>query len=53
MKKRKVIDADNQVIIEYFNESNTKEMLDKYENDGRWEDVGVDCDGDIILWTEL
>ena len=50
---KKVINADNLRIVETFDPKNTDEVLEKYQNDGRWEDVQVDRDGDIILWEEL
>lgn len=53
MERKKVIDGDNNRVIEYFDEDNTFEVLERYKNDGRWEDVGVDVDGDIVLWEEL
>lgn len=37
-------------ILEQFDESKTDEVLDRYENDGRFNDVGTDHDGDIILF---
>lgn len=52
-KRRRVIDSDNQRVIEVFDNSETDLKLKQYENDGRWEDVSVDRDGDIILWEEL
>lgn len=53
MAKYKVIDADNNRLLETFQESEKDQILEKYENDGRWEDVAFDCDGDLILWEEL
>ena len=50
---KKVIDSDNQRVLETFDAKDTDKVLHKYQNDGRWEDVGVDRDGDIILWAEL
>ena len=47
---KKVIDADNMKLIETFDEKETAKILKKYEEDGRWLDVMVDRDGDIILW---
>lgn len=49
---KKVIDADNEKVLEMFNEKDTSKVLSKYQTDGRWEDVGVDIDGDIILWKD-
>ncbi len=51
---KRVIDADNQKILEIFNPKlvDTSSMVAKYEAMGKWNDVGVDVDGDIILWEE-
>ncbi len=49
---KKVIDADNQVCLEEFEESQTDEILQKYEALNKWEDVSVDHSGDIILWED-
>ena len=49
-RNRKVIDADNQKILDYFSTATLKETLNKYKTDGRWTDVSVDRSGDIILW---
>ena len=48
-----VIDADNQKILEYFNESDTEKIVAKYEAIGKWEDISVDINGDICLWEDL
>lgn len=50
---KNVIDADNNDVIRRFLKSNTKEVLKSYQEDDRWEDVSLDCDGDIILWKKL
>ncbi len=50
MKDKIVVDADVPVVLENFNEADTDEVLEKYESMGRWADVSVDRDGDIILW---
>ena len=47
---KKVIDADNQVILEEFNENQNQEIKEKYESLGKWDDINFDCDGDLILW---
>lgn len=49
---KKVIDADNNKILEYFDPVDESKMLAKYNAMGKWNDVGVDVDGDIILWEE-
>ena len=51
--KQMVIDADNQQMIEEFDTTDTETVLARYKEDGRWEDVSVDRDGDIILWETL
>lgn len=50
---KKVIDADNMVTLESFNESDTDKIVAKYNAIGKWDDVSVDNNGDIILWEEL
>ena len=52
MKDKIVVDADVPVVIETFDADQTDEVLEKYESDGRWGDVSVDQDGDIILWED-
>ena len=49
---KKVIDADNMVILERFYEKDTDKMLKRYENMGLWLCISVDQAGDIILWEE-
>ena len=51
-KTQKVIDADNQVIFEYFAPVATKLTLAKYQSMNKWNDISVDQSGDIILWEE-
>jgi len=53
METKAVIDADSEQVIERFNEADTDSVLDKYVSLGRWGDVSVDCDGDIVLWQDL
>lgn len=49
-KTKKVIDADNQVILEYFAEVSTRLTLSKYQSMNKWNDISLDRSGDIILW---
>ena len=49
---KKVIDGENMCILEYFHEDETDMMLKKYQNLGKWSDISVDRDGDIILWID-
>lgn len=49
---RRVIDADNDKILELFDESETEKKVKYYESLGKWSDVSVDIDGDIILWED-
>jgi len=49
---KKVIDADIGSCLEEFHESETQEKIEYYESLGLWDDIGVDVDGDIILWKE-
>lgn len=50
MKKQKVIDADNNTLLETFDKKDTKKKVKEYEAMGKWDDVSVDHDGDIVLW---
>lgn len=50
---KKVIDADNMVCLEEFNETQTQQIQEKYESMGKWDDISVDINGDIILWEEI
>lgn len=47
-----VIDADNNKCLEKFEESKAEEMKAKYEAIGKWADVGLDVNNDLILWEE-
>ena len=47
-----VIDADNNKCLEKFEESNAEEIKAKYEAMGKWADVGLDVNNDLILWEE-
>lgn len=48
-----VIDGDQMKCLEKFSIEETPKVLKKYQEDGRWEDVGVDNDGDIVVYKEL
>jgi len=50
MQTKKVIDGDTMKCLETFEESQTQQMLEKYQELGKWDDVSVDSDGDIILY---
>ena len=49
---KKVIDADNMVCLEEFQETQTEQIKEKYELVGKWADVSIDCNGDLILWED-
>lgn len=49
---KKVIDADRQKILETFEKRNTRMVIKKYTDMGKWDDVSTDKDGDIILWEQ-
>ena len=49
-KDKRVIDCETNTIIERFDKSQTDQMIEKYKLIGKWEDVSVDRDGDLILW---
>lgn len=51
-EKRKVFDGDNLKIIDYFYPDETEIYLEKYRNNGKWEDVETDIDGDIVLFKK-
>ena len=46
---KKVIDYNTLKCIETFEESKTNEIIQKYISLGKWDNVDVDSDGDIIL----
>lgn len=50
---KKVIDGDTMKCLEEFEEKDTIFILEKYNSDGRWEDVSLDNDGDLILYSEI
>ena len=47
-----IIDAYNNKCLEKFEESKAKEMKAKYEAMGKWADVGLDVNNDLILWED-
>ena len=49
---KKVIDGDTMKCLETFYSKETKVVFEKYKNNGRWKDVSIDSDGDIILYSE-
>lgn len=51
--KKKVIDGDKMVILEYFAPEQSDKILGKYSNLGIYEDIAFDCDGDLILYREF
>jgi len=48
---KKVIDSQTMKCLETFHESQTEDILDKYRNMGKWDEVETDSDGDIILYN--
>lgn len=52
-KQFKVVDGDNLVLMDTFTEDEREETLKRYQEDGRWEDVDFDADGDLILFKIL
>lgn len=48
----KVIDGDNMKILEWYDPKDEYEVRKRYEAMGKWDDVSVDRDGDLILWKE-
>ena len=51
-KTKKVIDADNQIILEYFDPVDTRQIKAKYKALNKWNDISIDKTGDIILWED-
>lgn len=49
---KRVIDADNMKVIDYFNESDTQQKVQELIATGRWEEVSVDRDGEIVCWKK-
>ena len=49
---RKVIDGDSMKQIGTFVAPNTEKEIEYYKSLGKWADVSVDSDGDIILYEE-
>jgi hypothetical protein len=47
-----VIDADNNKCLERFEESKAEEIKEKYEAMGKWSDVGLNVNNDLILWED-
>jgi hypothetical protein len=52
MKKQRVIDADNMRTLDVFDSKDTDTVLNRYRAMGKWDDVGVDGEGDIILFKD-
>ena len=52
MKTKKVIDGDNMRLIEWFNPKDLQKVLKRYRESKKWVDVGVDVDGDIIVYKD-
>ena len=47
---KKVIDGDTMKCLETFDENQTQTILEKYQELGKYDDISVDTDGDIILY---
>ena len=52
MKKQRVIDGDNMRTLEFFAAEDTNSVLARYRAMGKWDEVEVDCEGDVILYKE-
>ena len=52
MKKQRVIDGDNMRTLEFFAAEDINSILVRYRAMGRWDEVEVDNEGDIILYKE-
>ena len=51
-EKKRVIDADNNKVLEWFTIPETEDKVKHYQSLGKWKDVSVDHAGDIILWED-
>ena len=49
---KKVIDADRMVCLEEFDGTQTEQIKEKYESMGKWDDIALDYNGDLILWED-
>jgi hypothetical protein len=49
---KRVINGDTMKIVETFDPKETEEKVKYYQSLGKWNDVSVDKDGDIILWED-
>lgn len=47
---RKVIDGDLMKVIDTFDVKDTEQVIQKYRDLGRWEEVLTDNDGWIVLY---
>jgi hypothetical protein len=52
MKKQRVIDGDNMRMLEFFAAEDTNSVLARYRAMGKWDEVEVDGEGDVILYKE-
>lgn len=50
---KKVIDGDKMKCLETFLSEETEKVMKKYKEDGKWEDVSLDNDGDIIIYKNI
>ena len=48
----KVIDGDNLCLLETFIEAERDEILQRYKNNPKWNDVDFDIDDDLICFRE-
>ena len=46
---RRVIIEDSKRIVKFFDESQTVEMLNKYNGFSDWDNISIDDEGNIIL----
>lgn len=49
---KKVIDGETMKCLEKFQEKETDNIIKKYASLGKWADVQIDIDGDVILWEK-
>jgi hypothetical protein len=52
-KKKQVLDVENQLIMEEFNQANTEDLLSKYKEMNKYKIITVDNNGDILIAKNL
>jgi hypothetical protein len=50
--KNRVIDGDNQRVLERFDPMDADKVIERYRSSPKWSEVEFDCDGDIICFED-